>query len=279
MEILKLNPFNQGDTLGGIYKYQNHLIKLYVENGMLKPPPLELNDRPSQLFIKGLIGDIIEELVEANAHYRQNILEFHIENGHKFIKGSPAFSSEAWSQVHQALVDYSEELADLTHFFIELLIYSNIEPEDVLIFINKSGLNTHVRPLEGSFQNASMTMSYNRDISTIKFNSFRFYSITDQKDFRNDYPGVFISPDMYNLMEVLSYRLIESLKLASYKLKNKYWKKQDVETSALDYQQQVMEAWQKMFDYMVAVGMSERRFYSAYEQKNIKNQNRLKDGY
>jgi hypothetical protein len=276
METLKLEPYNGGDFLTGIFKYQTNLINQYHLRGMVPAMPLDLNDRESQRFIKKLVSDMLEELVEANTQYETNILGFWNENGHKLVKESAAtFDIDAWQELKKAVVNYTEELADVIHFFVEIMIYSNIGPEDVTAYQNREGLLTG--QLLG---NSVRRMNNEASLVVLKLDSFRMYSNMERShDIKDDYPGTNISPGIASIMEVLSYRILSKSKAATHKLKNKDWKQTEIGVQAMEYQSAVMEAWVAICDYMCFVGMSEKRMYLAYEEKNLVNQKRLQDGY
>lgn len=276
MEILKLSPLNGGDLLGGIFKYQTNLINQYLLKGVVPEYPLDFNNRDSQRWLKKLVSDMLEELVEANVQYDTNILKFWDQNGHKLVKENGAtFDIETWQELKAAVVDYTEELADVIHFFVELMIYSNIGPEDIVIYQNRQGLITG--KLLG---NSLRRMGSERSLVAVQLDAFKMYSVMDRSiDIQNDYPGTHISAGMSSVMEILSYRILAKSKIAVHYLKNKEWKQSDLGIQSMEYQTAVMEAWTSLCDYLCFVGMSEKRMYMAYENKNLINQQRIKDGY
>jgi len=276
-KLFKLEPYNQGRLLLGIFSYQSNLVNQYVAKGMLKSPDdLQIDTIEDQRFLKGLVGDMIQELIEANETYVKNV-ELYNTRGHELIIGSPTFSNEARDLVLENLKDFDEELADVMHFFIELMLYSRIEPSDISdYYISKYPdfmVEAVSEPLGQSLFMAKNFVSAQRELSTIKFNSYQPL-ITGLV-----MPGRFISQEVYTATKIISYDFIRALKAITYRLKNKYWRSTNTSTHAKEYQTAIMEAWESWIFYLVFMGIDEKQIYRSYEMKNFINQNRIIDGY
>lgn len=278
MDIIKLQPFNNGKLLEGLFTYQLHLIEWYSELGMLDKPPLDFGQRKHKSFIRDLTADITEELVEANEAYLA-LINFYNQNGAMLQPETLHFSLELREELDQLLASYNEEVADVLHFFVELMIYSNLTSEDLTqialrseeIPINVEGLNMYLNKGRDKFLE-------NRDLIGLRFQAWDALPRNKYPD-RTDIGGRYVSAELLLALESHSYSIIRALNRVRFTLKSKYWKKSDIPLSISNYQTAVLSAWEALFDYLAFMGFEAKQLYSQYELKNIINQNRIIDGY
>ena len=120
-----------GNYLGCIYQLQKELLKGYIGIEGLPQYPIDVNTKKSQVLLKDFTGRVIEELAEGYEAMLQ-VEELTVKN--KFWVDS--YDGNDLTQCLNHLQNVGEEMADSLHFMLELLIYANIEPEDIDTFVN-----------------------------------------------------------------------------------------------------------------------------------------------
>lgn len=265
---MKLDVLNRGKYLEGIFAYQNFLISLYKDAGMLKQPPVELENREDQAFMKTLFSDLIEELIEANIEY-EGILQLYMESGHA-LQQNAVMEQSAIKKMKELIDNYNMEIADCVAFMVEIMIYSNVSASDIGDWYNSEREMELAEPLMMG-NNHAFNLNWTEELFTARAESFEFKGSPD-------FGGRFISIDNYSVMINLSYDFIKKLKLAATFLKNKYWHNQDTPVQTENYQKALMEAWEAFMRYTNYTGISPMNLYGFYERKNQINQKRLTSG-
>lgn len=273
LNLVKLNPFNDGELLMGMFKYQKTLIAKYISLGKLPPVELDISQKEAQNFLRHTISNIMEELSES---YHEQ------EEAYEIFSTGIYTSDETKVAIKVPLVKLQEELADILHFFIELMIYSNIEAEDVYSYykqiLTPQGLTGLLSPegIKTTFAFARNSIIEDDEHRVSVFESYKFPFSEDEK--------VAGSRQGYNLMQQfskvywqISYCLLYK---AQNNLKAKNWRgSSDVKSNTQAYQEGIMEAWTWLFILFDLYGMDEILLYKAYENKNLINQQRLIDNY
>lgn len=267
LEVVKIEPFNKGKLLEGMFKYQASLIDKYISLGKLPPLGLDLSQKDSQNFLRHTINNILEELGES---YNEQLKAYEI-----FSTGVYN-TEEVKDKIFTQLSLLQEELADILHFFLELFIYSNIDELDVNEYykqvVKGKGLEALIMDdgIKTTFAFVRNEVITNDENRVAMFEAYKF-------DFDNRIAGM---KQGYNLMQQLgkiyweiSYSLLYK---AQNNLKEKNWRGLGENKSNISaYQEGLMEAWTWLFVLFDLYSLDDITLYKAYEDKNVINQLRL----
>lgn len=294
-----------GQYLEELFSLQKGLLDDYIKIEGLPQYPININTKKSQVLIKDFIGRVIEELAEGYESIL-SVKELTFTHKYWYNLGTAIESSEERKGFELAishLQNISEEMVDALHFFLELLIYVNITPEDLKNwFINQY---THKRGLKEYIENVTkgkydpnntldmlgFTFQIMEKGSTVgPYNSIDLlekYKIThDEKgiDLRYltmsssittsgvsiDYPGV-----LWGITYVLN--------LARNCLKNKPWKQSGVITDENNFRSMIIEAFVAMMVLFRNMLRGKPEWYDdlywLYFKKNQVNHFRIKSKY
>lgn len=269
LTIYRLKPFNDGKLLNGMFEYQTNLINKYISLGKLPSLELDLSLKINQNFLRHTISNILEELGES---YNEQVRAFQIFSTKVYT------SSETMAEIKIPLGRLQEEIADILHFFIELLIYSNIEADDINAYYKQilvpQGLGDLIfeEGLLTTFATVRNSIIVDDEHRVSVFESYKF-------PFQERIAGM---NQGYNLMQQLgkvywqvAYSLLYK---AQNNLKEKNWRgTKETKSNIQAYQEGLMEAWTWLFILFDLYRMDEILLYKAYEDKNIINQQRLID--
>jgi len=265
-------PFNNGKLMDGIFEYQNNLIKRYQELGAVPTLPIDINNRDHQKFIKSTIGDIIEELVEADNAY---------DPIKKIMKDEDLRNYS--NALDEPLKQYTEELIDVVHFFIELFIAVGIDTAEVSDYYGVMLRDQGISALEvGDPLITAMRFArhYNIKETTIVFNKRKCYRAINQKRYEELHVGgYFLNPELIPYFDEFNWAITKRLKLAAHKLKKKAWRESEIKTDLRPFYTNIMEAWVCLTLLFDMIGLDEKGIYTQYENKNIINQQRIETKY
>lgn len=266
-------PYNEGKLMLGIFDYQHKLVKRYQEIGAVpNPMPIDINNRDHQKFIKSTMGDIIEELVEADSIYDPIKRSMNTED-----------LRELGSKIDEPLKQYTEELIDVVHFFIELFIAIGIDNAEINdyyeVMCKEQGIEILV------VEDALITgMRYARHYlikeTTVTHCKRNSYKAINQKRYEQLHVGgYFLNPELIPYFDEFNWAITKRLKLAAHKLKKKAWRETELKTELRPFYTNVMEAWVCLTFLFDMIGLDEKGIYTQYEDKNIINQKRIETNY
>jgi len=267
------NPYNGGKLMLGIFDYQDRLVKRYQEIGAVPIPlPVDINNRDHQKFLKSTIGDIIEELVEADNIYDPIKTMMVSEDLRKL-----------GNTLNEPLQSYTEELIDAVHFFIELFIAIGIDNAEMNDYYETIFREQNIGTL--LVEDALITgMRYARHyniketrIVNIKRSSYR--AINQKMYEQTHIGGYFLNPELIPYFDELNWAITKRLKLAGHKLKKKAWRESELKTELRPFYTNIMEAWVCLTFLFDMIGLDEKGIYTQYESKNITNQKRVETNY
>lgn len=295
-----------GQYLEELFSLQKGLLDDYIKIEGLPQYPININTKKSQVLIKDFIGRVIEELAEGYESIL-SVRELTFTNKYWYNLGTAIGSSEERKGFELAishLQNVSEEMVDALHFFLELLIYVNITPEDLKNwFINqythKRGLKEYIEEATQGKYDLNNTLDMmgftfailekGRIDSSHSIDLLEKYQVLHTHDEKGidlryltmgsmiytsglsiDYPGM-----LWGITYVLN--------LARNCLKNKPWKQSGVITDENNFRALVIEAFVAMmvlFRHMLR-GKLEwyDDLYWLYFKKNQVNHFRIKSKY
>lgn len=268
--------------LDSIYRLGLDQLKEYLKVEKLPEPPIDVNTKGSQVILKDFIGRVIEELFEGyeSTNMMYNILEskgFNID----------ILDDKTYNEVLNNLQNANEEQADALGFFITLLKYSNILPEDIYNYV---GLH-----LDKEVNTLYDVMSYgvklilennptgdNSIISDVTFEVIDKSRISEDT-FRNlsicapGFRGVKSSRHIFetNLIYVIVYQLNITRNL----LKNRPWKQTQVMTKEIEYQESLVKSLIMYLGFLGIYGFDPESLYNLFRCKQALNIWRIKTGY
>jgi len=271
-----------------IYELQKELLDEYVKIEGLPPYPVNINSKKSQVLIKDFVGRVIEELAEG---YESMIEVVNITKANKFFFGDVTVSEIQRAVNH--LQNVSEEMADAMHFMTELLIYSNIQPEDINAYIDKvmpafkSGniirraMNAGIFMLAiSNDDNGATTGGYVDLIAKMKgVNNELYPEGDDERDWELYQAGHHVNELDFIQRKKDLWDVTYHLNIARNFLKNKPWKQSQMMSDETRYQEQIVLAFIKMMGFFVNIGITPENLYHIYFKKNMVNRFRQKSNY
>ena len=274
--------------LGKIYELQKELLDEYVKIEGLPPYPVNINSKKSQVLIKDFVGRVIEELAEG---YESMIEVVNITKANKFFFGDVTVSEIQRAVNH--LQNVSEEMADAMHFMTELLIYSNIQPEDIDAYIDKAmptikscniirrAMNAGIAMLAiANDDNGATTGGYVDLIAKLKgVERELFPEGDDVRDWELYQAGHHVNELDFIQRKKDLWDVTYHLNIARNFLKNKPWKQSQMMSDETRYQEQVVLAFIKMMGFFANIGITPENLYHIYFKKNMVNRFRQKSNY
>lgn len=297
-----------GQYLEELFSLQKGLLDDYIKIEGLPQYPININTKKSQVLIKDFIGRVIEELAEGYESIL-SVKELTFTHKYWYNLGTAIGSSEERKGFELAishLQNVSEEMVDALHFFLELLIYVNITPEDLKNwfidqYTHKRGLKEYIEgvtkgkyDLNNTLDMLGFTFSI-LEKGQATSNSIHFIDLLDKYQVlhTHDEKGIDLryltmgsvvytsglSIDYPGMLWGITY----VLNLARNCLKNKPWKQSGVITDENNFRAMVIEAFVAMmvlFRYMLREKPEwYDDLYWLYFKKNQVNHFRIKSKY
>lgn len=188
-----------------------------------------------------------------------------------------------------ALQNFNEELADALHFMIELLIYSNVYPEDIDKWICKQARLLGIAIPESSdilykslligkylfsdiYPTKSIDLDSHINLDLISKNKLltKYSYIKGGIKFNNR-----SLTDHGNMLWLITY----NLNMLRNTLKNKPWKQSSMLTDENKYQSKLVESFISLMGFYYYVGLCNTDIFYLYYKKNCINQFRIKSNY
>lgn len=266
-----------GKYLENIYSLQKVLLDSYIGIEGLPNYPIDVNTKKSQVILKDFIGRVVEELAEGYESHLEvvKIMDSVGEN-------ISLLSQEKYDVMISHLQNLNEEQADAMHFMVELLIYANIQPEDIYSWVEKKAAEQNILlPKDkNDIISAAMHLGYEHGREDFDNKHYYFLPFESSDDVLKYIPG----GREYNREEVMNMRkslwdITYTLNIARNCLKNKPWKQSGVMTNEILYQSLLVEAFVYMMGYYARLGIDSGSLYYLYFKKNMVNRFRIKSQY
>lgn len=261
-----------------IFNLQKDLLKnIYIPIEGLPLYPLDLDIKSNQHLMKDFISRGIEELAEAYKEY----LELYDMSG---INSKVPLDK---------LVAFHEELADALHFFVEALIYSDIDTGDIRKFYNKI-LHKFCRISPDSNPSCILEMGkiffenylVPRHYSNIKYHREMAINLFNEilpNDLIYD-PSVIatleankVSSKLINeSMTKLLWDITLQFNIARNFLKKKAWRESIEDTNIEAFKESMLMGFTALLNYFFALGLTPEGIYRIYYHKNVILQPRAK---
>lgn len=269
-----------------IYELQMELIDNYVKIEKTVAPPININTKSSQVLLKDFTGRVIEELAEGY----ESLIEMSnlTEKNCLWVAN---FDPDDLVQCFNHMQNATEEMADAMHFMVELLIYANIQPEDIDAYVSKLIPKTDDLPLEHNVIAKCMIKGTSdiRDMypEILDSKKLSFYKIYDEYQDELSLPhnkNLLTCGRRYNLNDYTLYKsmlwdVTYHLNIARNFLKNKPWKQSQMMTNEEAYQEELVKAFICMMGAFYEMGIDDANLYYIYFKKNRINCFRQKSLY
>lgn len=279
-----------GKYLEEIYDLQKKLIDGYVKIEGLPPYPLDVNTKKSQALIKDFVGRVIEELAEGYESLLQ-VQELTEANHSWAIRMDKAKFTECLNHLQNA----GEEMADAMHFMTELLIYCNIQPDDINSYISQKYPNSKVIRLAPDNVIALSMIIGSADIRgnlegllPEEKNLVDLLQVYTELDRDEGMPvmdtrlltcGYKYNSQMYLMFKNMMWDVTYHLNIARNFLKNKPWKQSQMMTNELGFQEEIVKGFISMMGLFFIMGITDSDLYFMYFRKNLTNRFRQKSNY
>lgn len=266
----------QGRSLETIFDLQKTLLEGYIKIEKLPSYPINIHVKDSQLLIKDFIARVVEELSEAFESY-EKLCDIYLSD--EPLSAKPILDEK----VMPLLNNFNEELADALHFFVELLIYCNIDAHSIQAYYKKllegKGLSDYI------FNNTLETgFNYGRHIN-LQFETYRLSYIQPAikiiADEQENYlkGGSRVSGNIKVAYSIKLWEVTHNLNLCRNMLKNKPWKQSQMVADEDQFQEQLMESFLHMMCLFDLVGLDEPSISILYFKKNKVNLFRQQSNY
>lgn len=229
--------------------------------------PIALDPPENQVHIRAMVQFLSEELSEA-----LQVIES--------ITNAALQPQPSEKELIEMVKAYNEELADILHLMIKLMIYSNIGSNDIRSYyanLCKEQNLTNLHFKDNTLQTALGIGLFINGREGRKIRHGKEILLGMDEDFTN--AGKLISTEILIQHKLFIGEINHYLSLATNTLKNKPWKQTMVKTEVDRYQQMLMEAWLWLFSYYDFVGLKEQTLFTIFWFKNQVNIKRIKQKY
>lgn len=251
-------------ALGHMFTLQKVLIDHYMGIEDLPKYPINLNTKPAQILIKDFAGRVIEELGEGFESYQTMLDMFH--NGLDDTLLIPH------------LQNFNEEMSDVLHFWLELMIFSGYEWDKLKYWIEDEwGTDFDDCDLLTEYLKLGEYLSY----AETNLKRFPSHMVIKDIDLKDEFlrGGRALSNDTINQMKQYLWDIVYPLQIARNTLKNKPWKQTEMMTDEVNYELYIRKATIALFKFMAFTKFTPESIYHIYYKKNKVNQFRIQSKY
>lgn len=279
---IKEEPKQTNNKLEEIFSLQKDLIDGYIKIESLPQYPINIQSKSSQTLIKDFVGRVIEELSES--YESLMIIDSIIQNTIRLNGGLRNISEEDSEKILSESQNASEEISDALHFFIELLIYTDISASDIYDYVeNHSSFGLSENKL---FEVMILGSGYLGSYSELSNNYPRIY-LNNLPIFQNkeiDWGlrqfGLTYNQELFNInLKCYFWDITHYLNLARNCLKNKPWKQSQMLTDSAKFRDYLIKSFILFLGTCYSMNLSSDNLYRNYFKKNKINLFRQKSHY
>lgn len=250
----------------------------YLKIEGLPSPPLDINPPKSQVILKDFIGRIIEELTEGYESTSE-VVKMMREVGWN-VSILPNYKD-----LLNHLQNANEEQADAIGFFITLLLYSNIMPEDIYEYVSLN-LEEEVDSLD-KLMSYGVKILYEINSEYIRSTGYSLFNESLANYFNVDYEKVVsYTPGFHSISEQTHdseafnlWQITYQINVARNLLKNRPWKQTQVMSKELDYQEAVVKSFLMYLGFLAINGFNQSSLFELFYRKQQLNLWRQGSGY
>lgn len=280
-------PDLSGNLLEKIYEMQKDLLVEYIKVEGLPPYPFNINKKDNQQILKDFTARIVEELSEG---FEALMIAQDLTKKNQYWEGA-SFDVSEYNLTLSHIQNFGEEMSDALHFFMELLLYINIHPSDIINYLKVKKNIVHTGD---DLLQTLIEFGYNHYISHEYMDELQFIYSRNNIDILNPIKTneLIMSDDIryYSVGSILNYSITPVYKkilwdithwlnISRNFLKNKPWKQSEVMTSEIQYQEAVIEGFINFLGLFKLLNADEGLVFFIYFKKNLVNQFRVKSKY
>ena len=276
---LELNP---AQYLHKMYELGSTQLKGYMKIEDLPEYPLNINPASSQVILKDFIGRVIEELTEGYESTSEVAQAME-----KIGWNISLMSDTGYRDILNNLQNANEEQADAIGFYITLLLYSNILPEDIYEYVSLN-LEEDINSLD-KLMSYGVKLLYETDPDRVYLSKIGYPIFTESlaKDFGIDYekvndytPGFhYMNAYTHDVEVFYLWRVTYQLNIARNLLKNRPWKQTQVMSKEVDYQEAVVKSFLIYLGFLTINGFDNHSLFKLFYRKQQLNLWRQRTGY
>lgn len=238
--------------------------------------PFDLSQKENQLIIKDFVGRITEELMEAFTPLKfLNILS-----------QEPKFDKDTQEAVIQTFYELNEELADVVHFYIEMMILIGLNDDDVIEFFKSREEETNIK---SEFDIDLTNILYYARTKNIldgryagnKIMSSLRYRLVDKNNNCiipfDTQGGMGITQSNYETSTMIAFDIIYNLNLLRAQLKKKQWRDNEDKVDLASIKSTTLLGFENLMFLFDMIGYNETSIYCCYLKKDIININRIEE--
>lgn len=282
-------PKLEANHLEFLFEKGSEQLDQYIKLEGLPEYPVDVNLRNSQVILKDFIGRIIEELFEGYESLMEAVSDTNTFNFAILTRGD-------YRKLLNTLQNANEEQADAIGFFIPLMIYSNILPEDIYNY-SKEVLGFEAKSLN---QLMSVGVSllikdgykdkygylHTWDLLSVELISQVFDLSKDEAE--SWYNRILEYTPGFNRLSPCKveeegrsqlWGIMYQLNISRNILKNRPWKQTTVMTKELDFQESVVKSFIYYLGYLACNGFDQDNLVTLFNRKQALNLWRIKTGY
>ena len=262
--------------LGKMFQLQSNLMDKYIGLGKLPNYPLpSLDDRGSQLVIRDLIGYLLEELGEAYEKINETTQNILSPMGREITSKN--------------VVQVNEEMADILHFLLEIMVFSGITRDDLATETYKGLVEMNIgdkymaqykenpsnmQVLHAMLLLGSTICRMNRKNPIGNVAVLHNHNIIDIELGFN-----FTSPKGLEVIALICWDITQNMTMVTNTLKNKPWKQGDMETKTDKYNERLYYLFFSVIELYSYMGFTAEAVYQTYALKNHINLVRVLQKY
>lgn len=282
-----------GAYLEKMFDLQKDLMEGYIRIEGLPRYPLSIHSKKSQVVLKDFASRVTEELAEGyeSTHLACQMMEKVGWNIHKL-------SDKEYKMLLNHLQNSNEEQADATAFYLELLIYAGVTPEEL-----REWAITHIKDdWDYSDPNETPILELLMIIGVKLLNSFDGIMLDDAQEIEDKnlyellHPDILgfdeynrvleYTPGFHRISSLLHHREMNYLWQIQYHLgvgrnylKNKPWKQSGELSDEPRYYEDLYTGFAKLLGYHVCMGITPAPLYNLFFKKNRVNVFRQNSNY
>ena len=259
-EVAKLYD---GKRLEEIFKLQEKLMKLYLSTGDIPAWPLAINDKDNQKFLRAFVSRLVIELSEAYTEYKKIYQQGYIENNSAMID--------------QAIKEFNLEIADCTHFFIELYVLVGLTVDDFKIYYHqhlkaKGLVDTY--NYDANVLRTIMSYARHENLFDMLYSAPQGYKLLMEDAAMPDYTyqaGRRLAGDSPTQLAVLLWHVVNTYSEVINLLKKKGHRTNSPDTDNVGFRNKLLEASISLFRAYDFMGLDEYGIWEGYKEVNLRN--------
>ena len=286
-DIREQAPLVDDKQLEEIYSLQKNLMEGYIGKIEKDLPmyPIDVNSRKGQAVLKDMSARVIEEIGEG---YESTTYALQLLGKYGFNKN--IMTDEDHTMLLNHLQNSNEEQADAIAFFVELMLYCNILPEDIYSYVEQVIFKKD-KPTRRFYRNMQSLMDIGLAILQERFGDLTsgLYRVIEKEDFDTQEEAEYvlsyipgyngISWGFHDNEAKLAWEVTYHLSVARNFLKNKPWKQTGVMTDERALQGEIVLAFIEYLGYLKYCGFTAQSAYVLRFKKHLVNCFRQRSQY